>query len=84
MISFIREEKKVKVNIEHGIYYSLECFSLYINHDEYFQAELLKRQFQANLDRHLARIKQKYYNEGWKQAKAKNKKQLEFYGGWER
>ncbi len=82
MINFRRKDEKIQVEIQHGIFFTDKMFVLEINQAQDYQAELLKRQLQENLNNHIIRIKAKAYQEGWKAAKAKTKKQTEFYGGW--
>lgn len=82
MISFWREDTKIVVHVEHGIFHDDNGFNLEINQSQIYQAELLKRQFQENLNRHLRNIKEDAYNAGWKDAKAKTKKRTSFWGGW--
>lgn len=84
MIRFLRDGNKVKINIEHGIFHSDSYFPLSIEQSADYQAELLRAALQTNLNRHLELMKQKYYNEGWKDAKAKTKKRTSFWGGWEK
>jgi len=84
MIKFSRDNSKVKVDLEHGIFFGDGYFSLEINQSMDYQAELLRKALQDNLNRHLERIKEKYYNEGWKDAKAKSGKRKSFWGGWEK
>ena len=84
MIRFSRDEKKVQIKIEHGIFRSTEYFTLELEYGENYQAELLMKAFQDNLNRHQKEMKEKYYNEGWADAKAKRKKRTNerFWGGW--
>lgn len=82
MIKFGRNEKEVTIRIEHGVFHGEEYFSFTLPQSHEYQAELLQRQFNENLNRHLRQIKEKYYNEGWKEAKAKTRKRTDFYGGW--
>jgi len=84
MIKFRRTENKVIVDIEHGIFHNDGYFSLDVNQNHDYQAELLRKAFQDNLNRHLQDIKEKYYNEGWKDAKAKVGRRSSFWGGWEK
>lgn len=86
MITIKRKDEKVQFEIEHGIFYADQHFVLELNQAYPYQAELLRKAFQDNLNRHLINIKEKYYNEGWKNAKAKTKKKRhdDFYGGWEK
>ena len=83
MIRFTRKENKVIVQIEHGIFFDEEYFVLKIDQNENYQAELLSRQLNENLNNHLIKLKEKYYMEGWKNAKAKSAKRKFFFGGWE-
>lgn len=82
MIKFKQDGKKVKVYIEHGVFGNSESFFLEIQQEFDYQASLLRDQLQKNMDRHISKIKQEYYNRGWKDAKAKTKKRTEFYSGW--
>lgn len=83
MIKFKAKDSAVVVEIEHGIWNDDGgFFSASIETNLPYQAELLRKQFQEKLDKELAKVKEKYYNEGWKEAKAKTKKRKEFYGTW--
>jgi len=84
MIKFSRNETDVIILVEHGIWYNSDAFQLKINQSRPYQAQLLLEQFQENLNRELSRVKEKYYKEGWKNAKAKTRKRTDFYGGWEK
>lgn len=84
MLRFKRNENKVLVEVEHGVFFNGAYFSLELHQSQDYQAELLRKAFQENLNRHLEKIKQKYYNEGWKDAKAKTAKRSSFWGGWEK
>ena len=84
MISFVRNGNKVVVKIEHGIFLSNDYFDLELHQDYDYQAELLRRAFQENLNEHIIKIKRKAYEDGWKDAKAKRKKSDYFYGGWQK
>lgn len=84
MIKFYRKDNKVQIDVEHGIFFNDGYFSLEINQSMDYQAELLKKALQDNLNKHLMIIKEKYYNEGWKDAKAKSGKRKSFWGGWEK
>jgi hypothetical protein len=82
MLSFDRIGPDVIVNIEHGIFYNGNHFVLKISSTHDYQAELLKRQFQKKLSDELEAIRREAYNQGWKDAKAKTKKQTWFTGWW--
>ena len=84
MIRFGRVDSKVIIKIEHGIFRDSEYFDLELSQGQIYQAELLRQAFQDNLNRHQKELKEKYYNEGWADAKAKRKKRTEerFWGGW--
>lgn len=84
MIKFGRDNTSVKVYVEHGLFGTSECFTLNIHQDHPYQAELLRNQLQENLNKHIKSIKEKAYNDGWADAKAKRKKKnwSEFWGGW--
>lgn len=84
MIYFKRNENKVIVQVEHGVFYNDLCFELEIQQTYGYQAELLKEAFRKNLDSHLKKLKAEYYEQGHKDAKAKRKKRTDFYGGWEK
>lgn len=84
MLKISRNDNKVLVNIEHGIFGDDNIFELEINQVFDYQAELLKRQLNDNMNRHLKIMKEKYYNQGWKDAKAKKgSKRSNFWGGWQ-
>lgn len=83
MIRFYREENKVNIHVEHGIFGNDVGFELKIEQAYAYQAELLTRALQENLNRHLTKIKEDAYNAGWKDAKAKTRKRTSFWGGWE-
>lgn len=83
MIRFKRSSTNVIIEIEHGVFGNADYFTLEINQTRDYQAELLRQAFRENLNRHLIAIKEKYYAEGWKGAKAKTKKRSDFWGGWE-
>jgi hypothetical protein len=84
MISFKREGSRVKVSIDHGVCnVASTCYELEIGQGYELQAELLMQQLRKHLDDELSKVKERYYREGWKDAKAKTKKRTEFkYGGW--
>jgi len=82
MLQFYREDNKVKVHIQHGIWGTNQGFVLDINQTYDYQAELLTQALQENLNRHLIALKKKYYEQGWKDAKGKKKKDIYFWGGW--
>jgi len=82
MIKFLRNEKTVKIEIEHGIFGNENIFELDIHQSFDYQAELLRKQLNENMNRHLKQLKEKYYNEGWKHAKAKTRKRTSFFGDW--
>lgn len=84
MIKFKRVETKVIIEIEHGIFHDNGFFEREIEQGYKYQAELLMQAFQKNLNDNLTRLKEKYYSEGYKNAKAKTKKRTIFYGGWEK
>lgn len=84
MIHFYRDENKVKIKIEHGIFGTNEYFETEIQQDFPYQAELLTLQLRENLNSKLAEIKREAYNQGWKDAKARTRKRKwdEFCGRW--
>lgn len=84
MITFGRNGNKVIIKIEHGIFGGTEYFELDIYQNQDYQAELLMKAFQENLSKRQKEMKEKYYNEGWADAKAKRKKRTgeRFWGGW--
>jgi hypothetical protein len=82
MLSFWREESKVVVHVQHGIFDNNVGFSLNIESGQPYQAELLLRALRDNLEKRLIDIKKQAYEEGWKDAKAKKKKQIYFWGSW--
>ena len=86
MLQFIRKDNVVIVELQHGIFHDNGYFELEIQQNQKYQAELLTKALQENLNRHLSRIKRDYYNLGWKEAKARTRKRRsdEFYGGWEK
>lgn len=84
MIRFKRKDTKVIIDVEHGVFNGGEYFELEINQSQEYQAELLRKAFQENLNKHLKQTKEKYYNMGWKHAKAKSKKWTSFWGGFEK
>lgn len=85
MLKISRNENKLVVNIEHGIFGDDNIFELEINQQFNYQAELLRRQLNDNMNRYLKIMKEKYYNQGWKDAKAKKGgKRNNFWGGWEK
>lgn len=85
MIKFGRTGTTVDIYVEHGIFYTGTAFHLKIEQSQDYQAQLLLQQLQKNMNAQLERIKQQYYEEGWKTAKAKKEpKRKYFYGGWEK
>lgn len=82
MLKFWRKENIVYVCVEHGIFWGNEYFELEIHQGKDYQAELLREALNENLNRHITKIKEEYYNQGWKDAKAKTKKRTWFGGGW--
>lgn len=84
MIAFNREGSNTIVYVEHGVFNDTRRFKFDLNHDHDYIAELVRQALQYNLNKELARLKQKYYDLGWKQTKAKERKRNEFYGGWEK
>lgn len=89
MIEISRKESKVIVHIKDGTFaFENSGFNLEINQSFPYQAELLARQIQKNMERNLERIKRDMYNKGWKDAlkrgkTVKERKQTEFYGNWQ-
>lgn len=89
MIHFKRNDNKVIIEIEHGIFpLDKGYFTRELEQTHPYQAELLRKAFQENLNKHLEHIKREYYNRGWKDCqrkgiKAKDRKKTEFFGGWE-
>ena len=53
MLSFQRDKNKIKIHLQHGIFFSTEYFDLEINQDYSYQAELLRKALQENLNKHL-------------------------------
>jgi hypothetical protein len=82
MLSFFRKENKVIVKLEHGIWGSDEHFALEIGQSFEYQAQLLKDALNKNLQNNLERIRREAYNQGWKDAKAKTRKQTWFSWSW--
>lgn len=83
MITFGRTDNKVIIKIEHGIFGTNgEYFELELSQGQDYQAQLLMKAFQENLSKRQKEMKEKYYNEGWADAKAKRKKRTIFCGGW--
>lgn len=82
MIYFNRKGKIVHINVEHGIFGSSEYFQRDLDFTQEYIAELVINALQENLNRHLISLKRKYYEQGWKDAKAKKRKQDSFWGGW--
>jgi uncharacterized protein (DUF2164 family) len=82
MIKFYRKDSNTLVHVQHGVFGSEQGFELKIEQAHDYQAQLLVNALHENLNRHLKEIKEKYYNEGWKDAKAKKKKRISFFGGW--
>lgn len=89
MITISRKENKVIIHVKDGTFpFDNSGFSLEIIQDYPYQAELLKRQIQKNMDENLKRIKRDMYHRGWKDAlkrgvKVSDRKVTEFYGGWQ-
>lgn len=84
MIQIYRTGSKVQIHVQHGIFHNNSGFELDINQAHEYNAELLTRALQENLNNHLVALKKKYYEEGWKNAKAKKQKRTHFWGGWEK
>lgn len=83
MIRFTRVDDNVIVSVEHGVFNDGRHFSLELKQSQDYQAELLRRALQDNLNKHLSELKKMYYNKGWKDAKAKKvAKRTSFWGGW--
>lgn len=82
MIEFKRNENKVVIQVKHGIFYDGGYFEFELNQGFAYQAELMKRQFEKHMKHQLARVQREAYNQGWKDAKAKVKKETEFWGNW--
>lgn len=79
MIKIERHEKQVRVKIEHGAYYDSEEIWLYWNCNDELFAQLLTRQIYKKLDETIQKIRKEEYEQGWKDAKGKKKKQLEWF-----
>lgn len=82
MITFSRNDNKVIVKVEHGIFHGDQYFELDILQNYQYQAQLLRNALELNLSRKLEEIRKEAYEQGWKDAKAKRKKQTWFSGWW--
>lgn len=84
MVKILRNENKVLIRVESGVFQDGAYFEFDITQSHNYQAELLRRQFEKHLNDNLARLKREYYEAGWKEAKShKHTKRTNFYGGWE-
>lgn len=82
MISFKRIDNKVEVQVKHGVLFNDQYFTLNINETYAYQAELLTRQLNDQLQKKLEAIRKEAYEQGWKDAKAKSAKKTWFSRWW--
>jgi hypothetical protein len=80
MISFNRFGSRVKITIESGVLGNSFLFEHNCG-EEHF-ASLMSTAYNEHMNRKIRAIREQEYNKGWKDAKAKAKKQTWFSGWW--
>jgi len=81
MIEFIKdgEEVLVKVNTSSSINWHIKAK---FNCNSELYAALLRQELHSHLNNTLERIRKQAYEQGWKDAKARTKKETWFSGWW--
>lgn len=80
MIEITKDDKKVKLSIETGMYNSHSAVWLYWDCQNELFADLLAKQLRDKLRARMESIRQQAYNEGWKDKSSKRKKKDYFSG----
>jgi hypothetical protein len=80
MLEIKRVNSRVHLDIQTGVldkYYTLD-----LNCSNDLHAELLRRAFDAKLEKELQRIRRNAYNQGWKDAKSKKVPKATWFSKW--
>lgn len=80
MIQFTREGTKVRIEISSNALSKSFLFYHECGQDHF--ASLMDDSYQERMSQSLERIRREAYNQGWKDAKAKVKKESWFSGWW--
>lgn len=80
MIEFKREGTKVVITVESGVMNYEFSFNHECNHDHF--AVLMRDAYNKHMNEELRKVREQAYNKGWKDAKAKVKKETWFSGRW--
>lgn len=78
MIRFRTNGSDVKIDVQSGV----GEFTFSHNCGQDYLAGLMRDQYERHMNSVIEELKRKYYNEGWKDAKAKRKKATWFSGWW--
>lgn len=81
MFTFIRDKTDVKVQIEAKSSVQARWFVFTWHCSDEVYADLLVKSFEANLEEKLKKARKESYDQGWKNAKAKQKRET-YFGGW--
>ena len=83
MITFHRKELAVVAHIETGLKVSKSVHLFEWNCKDEYSAELLVKHLKKEMRQHIKNTRESEYNRGWKDAKAKKRKESWFRGWFE-
>lgn len=81
MFTFERDGTSLKLQVEAKTYIAKRWYSFSWQCTDEIYADLLVKNFQEHLSNRLQGIRRSAYEEGWKDAKAKKKKET-WFAGW--